>query len=66
MFVLSLMGRLRILIYDQPPIDIVSALTPEIQNMIKVFETKRRTTGISPMERGRPREPSTLSPAKPQ
>ena len=32
LFVLSLLGRLRILIYDQPPIDMVTSLTLEIQN----------------------------------
>jgi hypothetical protein len=54
LFVLSLLGRLRILIYDQPPIDVVSALTSDIQSMIKVFETKKRTMGPSPMQQARP------------
>ncbi|MBI4149870.1 hypothetical protein HY488_00540, partial [Candidatus Woesearchaeota archaeon] len=50
LFVLSLMGRLRILIYDQPPIDMISSLSPDIQNMIKVFETKKRTLGTQTMQ----------------
>ncbi len=43
LFVLSLMGRLRILIFDQPPIDIVCGLTSDIQTIIKIFETKKRS-----------------------
>lgn len=50
LFVLSLMGRLRILIYDQPPIDIVSILSTEIQDLIKIFETKKRKNGTAPMQ----------------
>ncbi|GEM_PF-4650823 len=53
LFFLSMLGRLRILIYDQPPIDIISSFTGDIQNLIKIFESKKRTSGAAPMQRAR-------------
>ncbi len=47
LFFLSLLGRIRILIYDQPPIDIITSLTADIHGIIKVFETKRHTAGMT-------------------
>ncbi len=62
LFVVSLMGRLRILVYNQPPIDIVSDLTTDIQNVIKIFETKKRTAASAPRQMPSPPSPLTSPP----
>ncbi|HLC66072.1 MAG TPA: hypothetical protein VJK52_00350 [Candidatus Nanoarchaeia archaeon] len=41
-WVLSLFGRFRILIYHQAPLEIVTGLTPGVQDLIKRIELKKR------------------------
>lgn len=41
-WVLSLFGRFRILIYQQAPMEIVTGLTPGVQQLIKLIEQKKR------------------------
>jgi len=41
-WVLSLFGRFRILIYQQAPLEIVTGLTPGVQQLIKLIEQKKR------------------------
>ncbi len=42
LFIISLFGKFRVCIYDQPPIDIVTALTPKIHHLIKVIDARKR------------------------
>jgi len=61
-FVLSLFGRLRVLLYDQAPIDMITGLTPEIENLLKCFEeTKVRSSSGTAV----PQPPTQAQPAQP-
>ncbi len=48
LFVISLFGRLRVLIYEQAPVEIVAAFTPELQQLIKLINIKKRMMNGKP------------------
>ena len=42
LFALSLFGQFRVLIFEQAPIQLTSALTPDLQQLMKLIESKKR------------------------
>ena len=45
LFTISLFGKFRVLVFEQAPVEIVAAFTPELQQLIKLIEIKKRMIG---------------------